>query len=179
MNVSPARARLALLLLLATVLGVGLWAYRGVDASLHEIRSTGLRTLLNTQVEALDQWVLERRHEVGQIAADPDLGKAIAQLARSGKGNGEGGRIVETIRQAADNIDIAAIHVLDAKGGILASTDAEAIGQRVEPRLLTHLPTVLGGSPIFLRPYSSHGGSTPAQPGRIWVIAPCTHRGAR
>ncbi|MBZ0132793.1 MAG: serine/threonine protein kinase [Rhodocyclaceae bacterium] len=172
MNVSPARARLALLLLLATVLGVGLWAYRGVDASLHEIRSTGLRTLLNTQVEALDQWVLERRHEVGQIAADPDLGKAIAQLARSGKGNGEGGRIVETIRQAADNIDIAAIHVLDAKGGILASTDAEAIGQRVEPRLLTHLPTVLGGSPIFLRPYSSHGGSTPAQPGRIWVIAP-------
>ncbi len=179
MNVSPARARLALLLLLATVLGVGLWAYRGVDASLHEIRATGLRTLLNTQVEALDQWVLERRHEVGQIAADPDLGKAIARLARSGKGNGEGGRIVETIRQAADNIDIAAIHVLDAKGGILASTDAEGIGRRVEPRLLTHLPTVLGGSPIFLRPYRSHGGSTPAQPGRVWVIAPVYSQGGK
>ena len=36
MNTSPARARLALLLLLAAVLGVGLWAYRGVGDSLRE-----------------------------------------------------------------------------------------------------------------------------------------------
>lgn len=172
MNVTPERARLALLLLLAAFLGVGLWAYRGVDDSLREIRSTGLKTLLNTQIEALDQWITERRHQVMQIAADPDLGKAIAGLARDGRGRAEGDRIIAAIRQAADNIDIAALHVLDSQGRILASTDAGIVGQPAEPVLRSHLPPVLAGKPVFLRPYRNDGGSGQAQSARVWVIAP-------
>ncbi|MBL8502387.1 MAG: hypothetical protein JNL78_03025, partial [Rhodocyclaceae bacterium] len=61
------RARLALLLLLAAILGVGLWAYRGVGGSLHEIRAAGLQALLATQVEALEQWITEGRHEAEQL----------------------------------------------------------------------------------------------------------------
>ena len=172
MNTSPARARIALLLLLAAVLGVGLWAYRGVGDSLREIRSTGLKTLLNTQVEVLDQWVAERRQQVEQMAADPDLGKAIAGLARRSKGSEEGGRVIATILQGAGNIDVAALHVLDTQGGILASTDAAQIGRRVPSALLSRLSPVLAGKSIFIRPYRNDGGTWPVQPGRVWVVAP-------
>ncbi len=172
MNVSPNRARAALLLLLTAILGVGLWAYRGVDTSLREIRTTGLKTLLNTQVEVLDQWILERRYEVGQIAADADLGKAIALLVHGGKGGGEGSRIIATILQAAGNIDVAAIHVLDAQGRILASTDGGVIGRKAAPGLTAQIPAVLTGKAVFLRPHQSDGGAGPPHPGRVWVIAP-------
>jgi hypothetical protein len=75
------RARLVLLGLLLALMGVGLWAYHGVGGSLREIRATGLTTLLNTQVGTLEQWVAERRHEAEQLAADPDLGRRLQQLA--------------------------------------------------------------------------------------------------
>ena len=69
MNIPFDRARLALLLLLMALLGVGMWAYRGVGESLREIRATGMQTLLNTQVGTLEQWIAERRHEAEQLAA--------------------------------------------------------------------------------------------------------------
>ena len=47
------RARLVLLVLLAAVLGVGLWAYRGVGESLRDIRASELDTLLDNQIDAL------------------------------------------------------------------------------------------------------------------------------
>ena len=184
MKTSPERARLALLLLLAAVLGVGLWAYRGVGESLREIRATGLKTLLNTQTEALDQWIVERRREVEQIAADPDLGESIVRLVRRGKRveqrtvNGaekeaeEGERIIATILQAAGNIDIAALHVLDTHARVLASTDVGIIGQQVAPELQAHLSPVLAGKSVFLRPYRDGDSSGPVRAGRGWVIAP-------
>lgn len=175
MNPSPNRARLALLLLLAALLGVGLWAYRGVGESLRDIRSTGLQTLLNTQVEVLDQWVTERRHQVEQMAADASLGEAIARLARSGKGgkDGEGGRrIIATLLQSANNIDVAALHVADAKGGILASTDEKRIGQQMPPELQPHVAPVLAGKSVFIRPIRSEDGASAPLPGRVWVITP-------
>ncbi|MDP1636344.1 MAG: protein kinase [Gallionellaceae bacterium] len=171
------RARLALLLLLAALLGVGLWAYSGVGDSLREIRATGLRTLLNTQVEALDQWVAERRHQVVQIAADPSLGAAIAKLARGGPKAGEGGSIIASIRQAADGIDIAAIHVLDTRGGILASTDEARVGRRITPGFFSHLSPVLGGTSVFIRPYRNDGSGDSTLPGRVWVVVPVRSQG--
>jgi len=56
------RARITLLLLLAALLAIGAWAYRGVGDSLREIRATGLKTLLDTQVETLEQWIAEGRN---------------------------------------------------------------------------------------------------------------------
>ncbi|MBI4988571.1 MAG: serine/threonine protein kinase [Rhodocyclales bacterium] len=171
MNPSIDRARLALLLLLTAVLGVGLWAYRGVGDSLREIRSTGLSTLLNTQIEALDQWIAEGRHEAEQLAAEPELSAAIARLARGGRGGGEGSRIVEDILRAAGSIGATAAHVVDPQGGILASSDAERIGHGVTPDFFSHLSPALGGKSVFVRPYRG-GGAGSAQHGRAWVAAP-------
>ena len=79
------RARLALLLLLAVLLGVGMWAYRGVGDSLREIRATGMQTLLNTQVGTLEQWISERLREAEQQAAEPELRADIGDAPESSK----------------------------------------------------------------------------------------------
>ncbi len=162
------RARIVLLLLLAAILGVSLWAYRSVGDSLREIRSTGLTTLLNTQIETLNQWIAEGRHEAEQLAAEPELNAAIVKLARSGPGQGDGSRVIESILKTAGAIGVTAAHVIDTHGGILASSDAERAGQGVAPDFFAHLAPALSGKSVFVRPH--HGGGT--QLGRAWIAAP-------
>ena len=94
MKLSFDRARIFVLGLLLALLGTGFWAYQGAGNSLREIRATGLRTLLNTQVGTLEQWVAERRHEAEQLAADEELGPQLRHLAL-GRG-GDPDRIVQT-----------------------------------------------------------------------------------
>jgi hypothetical protein len=105
-NIPFDRARLALLLLLMALLGVGMWAYRGVGESLREIRATGMQTLLNTQVGTLEQWIAERRHEAEQLAAQPGLGAGIVRLA-PGRGDGRE-RMIENILGKAAPIGVTA-----------------------------------------------------------------------
>jgi hypothetical protein len=169
MNPGFDRARLALLLLLVALLGVGLWAYRGVGDSLREIRATGLQTLLNTQVGTLEQWIAERRHEAEQLAADPGLRGAVARLAGARDHAGEGGRIVREILEAAGGIGITAILVVDPQGRILAASEVDRVGGKVTPDFLAHLAPVLKGQSAFVRPYRVAGAPTI---GRAWVVAP-------
>jgi hypothetical protein len=171
-NPSPVRARFVLLLLLAALLGVGLWAYRGVGASLREIRSTGLKTLLDTQVEALDQWITEGRHEAEQLSADTALRKSIIKLSRIGQKGNESARIIAYILQESSRIGVTAAHVIDPQGGILASSDAKRVGQGVTPDFFAHLAPVLTGKSVFVRPYRGGSGAGPSLLGRAWVAAP-------
>jgi serine/threonine-protein kinase len=171
-NPSLDRARLVLLLLLAALLGVGLWAYRGVGDSLREIRATGLKTLLDTQVEALELWITEGRHEAEQLSADAALRSSIVKLSRGSRQSGERERVVEYIMQEAGRIGIKAVHVIDPHGGILASSDAERVGQGVTPDFFAHLSPALTGKSVFVRPYRSGSGAGPGLLGRAWVAAP-------
>ncbi len=175
MALSLDRARLALLLLLAAILGVGLWAYRGVGDSLREIRATGLTTLLDTQIEALEQWIAEGRHEAEQLAAEPELSAAVAKLIRGSPGQGDGSRIVESILKTAGAIGVTAAHIIDAQGGILGSSDAERLGRGVAPDFFAHLAPALAGKSVFVRPH--HGGGS--QLGRAWVTAPVRSKDGR
>lgn len=171
------RVRIALFLLLAAILAVGLWTYRGVGESLREIRSTGLRTLLNTQVEALELWIAEGRHEAEQLAADPELSAAIARLARTGHGGKDGSRIISNILRASASIGATSAHVIDPRGGILASSEAARVGQRVTPDFLVHLAPALAGRSVFVRPYRI--GADSPRLGRAWVAAPVRTAGGR
>lgn len=172
MNPSPDRARLVLLLLLAALLGIGLWAYRGVGESLRDIRATGLKTLLDTQVEALELWITEGRHEAEQLSADASLRSSIVKLSRGSRQGGERERIIEHILQEAGRIGMKAAHVVDPHGGILASSDAERVGQGVTPDFFAHLSPTLTGKSVFVRPYRSGSGAGPGLLGRAWVAAP-------
>ncbi|GAB4179533.1 MAG: serine/threonine protein kinase [Rhodocyclaceae bacterium] len=168
------RARIALLLLLAAVLAVGLWAYRGVGESLREIRSAGLATLLDTQVEALEQWIAERRHEVEQLAADPERSAAIASLARGASGSADAERIAESVLAATAAVGGTSVRVLDPRGRILASGGADRIGGGIAPDFFARLSPALQGQSVFIRPF--HAG---AQPHHAWVAAPVREPGGR
>ncbi|MBK9019273.1 MAG: serine/threonine protein kinase [Sulfuritalea sp.] len=172
MNVQFDRARVALLLLLLALLGVGLWAYRGVDSSLREIRATGLQTLLNTQVGTLEQWIAERRHEAEQLAANAELRTAIVRFAGAGATSGDGERLAREILAKATTIGITATLVIDPRGRILVASDAERIGNKVSADFSAHLAPVLKGQSAFLRPYSVAGGDGTREIGRAWVAAP-------
>jgi serine/threonine-protein kinase len=175
MNIRFDRTRLALLLLLAALLGVGMWAYRGVGDSLREIRATGMQTLLNTQVGTLEQWIAERRHEAEQLATDAELSAAVAGLAA---GRGEGSRLIASVLQQAAAIGVSAVLVIDPRGRILAASEAQRAGREVTADFLAHLAPVLVGNSAFVRPYHVAGGAAGSREiGRAWVAAPI--RGAK
>ncbi|KAF0163811.1 MAG: serine/threonine protein kinase-like protein [Rhodocyclaceae bacterium] len=165
------RTRLALLLLLAALLGVGIWAYRGVGDSLREIRATGMQTLLNTQVGTLEQWISERRHEAEQLAADPELSTGIRKLTA---GRGNGAVIIAGILRKAAPIGVTGARVIDPRGRILAAKDEQRIGSDVTPDFFAHLSPVLAGDSAFVRPYR---GSGAGEVGRAWVAAPIRANG--
>ncbi len=158
------------MLLLLALLGVGMWAYRGVGDSLREIRATGMRTLLNTQVGTLEQWISERRHEAEQLAAEPDLSTGIIRLA-AGRG-GEPGRIIESILGKAAPIGVTAALVINPRGKILAASEPRRTGGSVTPDFFAHLAPVLRGQSAFVRPYSALGAAGTRETGRAWVAAP-------
>ncbi|MBI5790915.1 MAG: serine/threonine protein kinase [Rhodocyclales bacterium] len=172
MDIRFDRARLALLLLLVALLGVGMWAYRGVGESLREIRATGLQALLNTQLGTLEQWIAERRNEAEQLAADTELRRAVVQLAGAGSRGSDGERIAREILGKAMAIGVTATLVIDPRGRILAASDAERIGNKVSADYFAHLAPVLKGQSAFLRPYSVTGSSGTREIGRAWVAAP-------
>ena len=180
MNPAFDRARLVLLLLLAAILAIGLWAYRSVGESLREIRAAGLSTLLNTQVEALEQWIGEGRHEAEQVAADATLRASIARLARANARDartGNGQLIVEHILQESGRIGVRSVHIVGTQGNILASSDAGRVGGGVTPDFFAHLAPALSGRSVFIRPYRGGGGAGPSLLGRAWVAAPVREGG--
>jgi serine/threonine-protein kinase len=165
------RTRLALLLLLAALFGIGVWAYRGVGESLREIRATGMQTLLNTQVGTLEQWIAERRNEAEQLAANAELNAGIVRLA-SGRA-GDGGPVVDSALGKAAAIGVTAVLVIDPHGTILAATDAHRTRRTVSPDFLAHLAPVFKGRSAFVRPYSTPGSVAGTREiGRAWVVAP-------
>jgi serine/threonine-protein kinase len=162
------RASIALLLLLVALLAAGLWAYRGVEGSLREIRATGLQTLLNTQIEAIERWIAEGRHQAEQLAADAPVRARILRLAGAAPGKAEGDTIEEILREAA-GIGVTAAHIVHPGGGILASSDPALVGQRVTADLLAHLAPARAGQPAFVRPHREAGS---AQTPSAWFAAP-------
>lgn len=170
MNIQFDRVRLVLLLLLLALLGIGMWAYRGVGESLREIRATGMRTLLNTQVGTLEQWIAERRHEAEQLAADPELGAGIVRLAAGDSVHRA--RVVADILSRAAAIGVTAALVIDPRGRVLAASESQRIGSMVTPDFSAHLAPALKGQSVFVRPYRNAGGDTGARElGRAWVAA--------
>jgi tRNA A-37 threonylcarbamoyl transferase component Bud32 len=169
------RARVVLLGLLLAVLGVGFWAYQGAGNSLREIRATGLRTLLNTQVGTLEQWIAERRNEAEQLAGDEELGPQLRRLAL-GRG-GDPVRIVQTTLEKARLIGVTAVLLIAPSGRILAASETQRVGGKVSADFLAHAHGALKGQSVFVRPYSTANKAGTHDVGRAWVAAPLRDKG--
>jgi serine/threonine-protein kinase len=147
----------------------------GVGNSLREIRATGLRTLLNTQIGTLEQWIAERRHEAEQLAADEELGPQLRRLAL-GRG-GDPVRVVQTALEKAKQIGVTAVLVIAPDGRILAASEAHRVGQKVSADFLAHVQGALRGQSVFVRPYSMGNTLGTRDIGRAWMAAPLRDSG--
>ncbi len=175
MKLSFDRARILVLGLLLALLGIGFWAYQGAGNSLREIRATGLRTLLNTQIGTLEQWIAERRHEAEQLAADEELGPQLRHLAL-GRG-GDPDRIAQTALEKANLIGVTAVLLIAPNGRVLAASEAHRAGRQVSADFLAHVQGALRGQSVFVRPYSTGNSVGTRDIGRAWMAAPLRERG--
>lgn len=178
------RARIALLLLLASILAVGLWSYKGIDDSLRAIRATGLQTLLGTQIETLSLWIAEGERQARQLAEDAQLRAALEELAaagqaadgRSGRGAPDGRHIIDAMLREAAGSGAVAAHVVSPGGLILASSSAGHAGRQVAPDFLAHLGRVFAGGTAFVRPHRNRdaapAGTGIADRPLAWIEAP-------
>ena len=64
----------------AALLVLGVWMYLGVKASLQDIRGSGLGSVLDAEVEALDVWVGDRNKALALWAADAEVRRQVQVL---------------------------------------------------------------------------------------------------
>ena len=164
------------MLLLTAILAVGLWSYGRVHNSLREIRASGLQTLLNSQVAALELWIAEGKRESRQLASEPQLRAEIEALSGAPHDNGkpDARRIIDAILRDSDGIGAVAAHVIDPAGAIIASSIDNAAGRRAEPDLLLHLEPVFRGDAAFVRPHRRVAGKP-----LVWFEAPVRAAGGK
>lgn len=161
-----ANARLnALAIVTAFVLIVlGVWMYWGVKGSLQEIRASGLQSVLDAEVEALEVWLNDRRAALSLWAAEPEVRRNVAALLALAE---ETRASPETLWNAPERARLAALlapglkqtgavafNVVDPNGLIVATQVREYAGRRISPgAFLLHLNAVFEGSAQFIRPY--------------------------
>jgi serine/threonine-protein kinase len=140
------RARLILLLLLAAMLAVGLWAYRSVGESLREIRATGMQALLNAQVEALaDQLVHGQYKELAEVFRAARPGRSGETLVFDPDGN------LLTDSRHAEELRVRGLAprlAVPDSGGTPTKLAAEAAAARLAG----------GGEGLLLDPYTGYLG---------------------
>lgn len=170
------RAR-RLLLLGAALAGVAAMTaalYGTVSAGMRDSRQSGYRALLDAQVARLQQWIDERRADVEQLAADPQ----VRQIA----GRVSGGGVDHCASQAADLATIqsvlafrfgrqapAHVHLLAEDGRVILSSSPGRCGTRLPDEVLARLVLARQRGSAFIRPLDgTHGAGLPL----VWYEAP-------
>src|SRR5512133_169126 len=77
------------LLVVVLVLCSGLWTYVAVKTSMRELRTDGLKALLNTQVGAVEIWIDDKASDARRWAGDPRVRALALDLARRAQAAGE------------------------------------------------------------------------------------------
>jgi len=163
------RASLALMVLLAALLGLSAWTYANVRHSIQDIRRAGMSALVETQAAALRGWIEENLREAEHWAVHPGVAEEVGRLARAAQSAGGVPRLREdpaqtdllrTLRPAVRGGGWAAFYVADRGGRILASSRKEQIGHPIAPGELGPLQPVLAGEKRFVRPRIEGVGSS-------------------
>jgi eukaryotic-like serine/threonine-protein kinase len=157
--------RIAFVLLSAALLlGLGFWTYRAVEDSLHELRATTMKSLLDAQVNALRVWVREEIGDAERIAREPRVRDAIAGLAALAEGKDvtrpalcagpARARIEEVLRPLLRDIGDSTFNITSPAGKLLATRFPEYCGLQVTAaRFLPLLAPVFRGESRFIRPF--------------------------
>lgn len=150
------------LLVVALVLGVGLWTYVAVKSSMRELRSDGLAALLNTQLGAAEIWIDDKASDARRWAGDPRVRSLVLGIVRRAEAAGTDAR---TICAAPERRELLAllesfvneergigINVINRAGQVIASRSEENCGRFVSKSMHERLSRVFAGETRFFAP---------------------------
>jgi serine/threonine-protein kinase len=134
---------------------LGVWTYRAVEGSLRELRAGSMKSLLDSQVNALRVWIDEETGDAERVAREPRVRAAIAALVRSPDCSGNArARLEEVIRPLLQDVGDATFNLSDLQGRLVATRYPDYCGLRLHPeRFLPRMQAVYAGKPAFVPPF--------------------------
>ncbi len=155
---------LGVLLVIALWTLLGIWMYRGIDASLRDMRAGKLEGLVDTTVVALRQWIHGGGDKVASWGRDPELVAAIRQLtAVDANSTDLREQLLASPAQAHIRKALAALAGPDAKYAVWGpslvtladwSPDGQGVGAGVTPTGAALLSRVFAGQMTLLLPHA-------------------------
>lgn len=130
---------------LVALLALALWAGRGIERSLREIRAAQLRTALDTDAAELDAWIAERVQDARERAAREDVRARFA--GRDAAAEGAQPRDPPALAGAA-----ADVVLLDGHARLLASNAGNRPNPRFDDATLARMRAVLDGADHAVAP---------------------------
>jgi serine/threonine-protein kinase len=172
------------------LLGVlGSWTHHAVESSLRQLRADSLSSVLDAQVQAIEVWIAEKQLAARRLARDTRLRESVAALLRRAPASpcvsledaGLGQPLDPFLREEA----IAAFHVIDPEGRIIAASPFTACAARELPELLRgQAALALDGHMAFVRPIRDESALAAPRPGEtspaiVWFFTPVTDAAGR
>ena len=174
----------------AAAIALGTWVYVDVQSELRTLAASNLRSLLDTQVSALDTWIREKQLNVERWTKDARVMEAASAMVRLLSTEGAGhaaalaacrGSVSDTLTNAIDALRQAdaaeGVNLVDRSGRVLATRTRTYCGLMITPERLQQLNPVFDGRPMFAPPMSERerlGGAVNAEARRplVWFSAP-------
>jgi plasmid stabilization system protein ParE len=171
---------------LAVILtGLGFWTYGQVEGSLRELRAATMKSLLDSEVNALRVWIAEERADAERIARDARVRDAIARLLAAPRCAAEPRtRLEAAIRPLLRDVGDATFNVIDREGRFAANRFAPYCGLATGAEFAALLAPVFEGDTRFLRPFRDETRVTGATrlregPPLAWIAAPVRDESGR
>ena len=162
-----------------TLVALGTWTYRQVETSVRELRASTMRSLLDSEVNALRVWIAEEIGDVERIVRDARVRKAIVALVRDRPcAAAPRARLEEVLRPLLRDVGDATFNVVDRRGRLMATRFPDYCGLSVNAeRFLPQLAPVFAGGARFVRPFHDRDRIAGAPrlregPPFAWIAAP-------
>ncbi len=133
-----ARINAIALLIAISLIGLGAWAYTGIQQSLRDMRAVGLSAVLDADVQAVGLWIEDRKDEVRHWAVDSRIRAAIIELSRGAASEKARASLAAALAPALKESGAVAYNVVDRQGVIIASVahDRGLIHRDIKPHNL-------------------------------------------
>ena len=185
-----ANARLNAIAMVAVVVLIvlGAWMYYGVKSSLQDMRGTGMRTVLDAEINALQLWIGNRKAHIEQWAKNPRVRRHVVELVAVARGKSASNDVLwnaparaalaEALEPVLRGAGAVSFNVVDTSGRIVATQRREYDGRRISPgSFLMQLYEVYKGGTQFIHPHLDRDrvegapATVPARP-VVWFEAP-------
>jgi serine/threonine-protein kinase len=142
------------LLVSALLVALGYWTYSQVETSLRSLRAGTMKSLLDSEVNALRVWIGEEIGHAERIARDARVRSAIVQLGERPACAGPARENLDAVlRPALREVGDATFNVVDPRGRLIATRFPDYCGLQASAAFLAELEPVFQGKARFVRPF--------------------------